>query len=87
MIKIKKIKNSSIEGDKRQYIPYILYWTCKDCQKEHKKDFTKDYFSYPPFSEWFEYTLYCYECEFEEEIRVLIDISFLVDISLEIQND
>ncbi len=61
-----------IEGDKRQYAPYVLEWQCTDCRENHVKDFRDDYLSYPPFGVAQQCTLWCKVCNAE----------FLVDLKL-----
>lgn len=51
-----------IEGDKRQYMPWLLRWRCEKCGDANEVDFSSDYLSYPVFGKEYEVTLCCHRC-------------------------
>ena len=51
------------EGQKRQYFPYEMTWTCPRCQAENYRCFASDYLSHPTFGVVNEITCYCDACD------------------------
>jgi hypothetical protein len=47
------------EGVKRQYMPYIIEWTCPDCGERNTWDLRDQYLSYPPFNKPYDLEFYC----------------------------
>lgn len=78
-VKIKRLKDCNVEGDKRQYAPFVVKWTCPEGH-ENELDFTgTDYFSYPVFGEPKERDLYCDECGEERgTVKLILDLTLKV---------
>ena len=77
---LKPIANAgNLEGDKRQHFPYILEWSCKKCGITNTLDFqTERYLSYPVLGKPYSFALYCDECDTEDEVKLLPQISLMV---------
>lgn len=58
-----KRQDKEVEGDKRQYAPFVTKWTCPDCGAANEIDHTDHYFGYPIFGKPKQFTLYCSTCE------------------------
>lgn len=68
-----------IEGDKRQYAPFVTKWTCPGCGAANELDHTSDYFSYPVFGEPKVFELHCRECEKEQgSVQLVLDLTLKV---------
>lgn len=65
----------TVEGDKRQYLPLKVKWTCV-CGKQCEKNYTDYYLSYPTFNRPCKETLYCGACDAEREITIIPTIGF-----------
>jgi len=63
---------------KRFYFPATLIWTCEECGKENKKDFSNDYLGYPTFNEWRGIVLCCSHCDNEQDIQLKINLTLEV---------
>lgn len=68
------------EGDKRQYLPYILKWKCDKCGENMGRDLSEEYLSYPQLDTPFEMDLYCWECENETTVKVKLEIVYNFEI-------
>lgn len=74
-LKIKRVEGS-VEGDKRQYVPYLIKWKCPGCGVFCEINFSDDhYLSYPEFPGEKEVGLYCHECDHEETVTLKMDIT------------
>lgn len=62
------------EGDKRQYAPYILDWTCGDCRTVRHLDFRQSYLSYPKFDAVNAIHLYCETCGSESTVQAKVSL-------------
>lgn len=69
--------HQGLDGDKRQYMPYVLEWKCAGCGVDCKIDFTDDYLSYPDLTGKKPYIFsgYCGECDHETPIALKLSLS------------
>lgn len=73
-IKLERVEGS-VEGDKRQHVPYCIKWKCLGCGEDCEIDFSDDhYLSYPEFPGEKKVGLNCRECDHEETIVITTDI-------------
>lgn len=71
-----------VEGQKRQYFPYVLETKCNKCGSAIDRDFSYDYISHPCFGEGEPVTVCCGACEHEQEVQLRADITLtLIDES------
>lgn len=68
----------SVEGDKRQHLPYELVFDCPSCGEEITHDFTDNYLSYPLWGEEESVGGCCNECGEEYGFTVVPDISLTI---------
>lgn len=59
-----------LEGDKRQYLPCVLKWTCP-CGENCEMSLCDQYLSYPVFGKEYECYLCCPKCEHEDSLKVI----------------
>ncbi len=63
------------DGDKRQYMPVAVHWTCPECGEENTLNLWEDqYLSYPTFGKPYALGLYCMGgggCRHEFTIQVV----------------
>ena len=65
----------SIEGDKRQRIPYVVKVTCEKCGRVFTRDYSRDcYLSYPELPSIVRECFCCPECDSEETHEIGIDL-------------
>jgi len=59
----------SLEGKKRQYLPYTVEWTCPQCGSDKVTDLTETYLSYPVWGEQYDIPLFCMDCDELEPVK------------------
>lgn len=71
---IKRIEDYYIEGEKRQYLPYVLECNCPKCNLLVSYNFRQKYLSYPKWGEKHNIWMWCENCEHEWSVQVIPDI-------------
>lgn len=83
---VETANSESVEGDKRQYMPFVLTCACDNCGSEIRADMCEDphYLSYPSIgnadnpAEPCRYTMYCEECEHVQSYQFRLVVSLEV---------
>lgn len=84
-MELRKVERDiSLQGSKRQYLPYLLEWECPECGGKNTTDFRQNYISYPVWGEETTVPLFCNRCEHFEPT---IEVSVVPDISLEVEEN
>jgi hypothetical protein len=76
-VRVERIEGAEIEGDKRQYAPFVLKWTCK-CGADCERDLTDSYLSYPRFGCIEQTHLYCSKCDAETAVNLRLSLALEV---------
>jgi len=75
--------DAEMEGAKRHRFPCRLRWTCPNCGKEHTKDYSDNYISYPSWDEPVEDPLFCLDCD---ELEPVTHVTLVPRLDLEVRN-
>jgi hypothetical protein len=78
-LKVERLDDLRIEGEKRQQAPYRLSWNCPSCKKRHSFAYDgHQYLSYPVFGVPEKDVLYCGECETTVDVNITLDLVLTV---------
>ena len=61
--------DDEMEGEKRQYLPYVLEWECPECGEQRETDLSEGYLSYAVWGEFLEIPLFCLDCDKLEPVK------------------
>lgn len=61
--------DETIEGKKRQLLPYVIEWKCPSCGEKRETNLHNNYLSYPVWGEQYDVPLFCMKCDEFEPIK------------------
>ena len=76
-MKITRNKNQDNETTvevKRFYIPFTIETKCPNCNKKNVTNLEREYLSYPPLGDPFEFGFYCSDCDYDWTEKIILDI-------------